>query len=127
MRKEDALMEILYIAVWGGILLFHVYCGWRLVEKTGLPGSLVLLAAVPVVNYLFLLYLVFMDWPVHRELEELDRYRNLYGRLPDEGGAGAPGEETLCVECGASLPPLETRCPKCGWSYLQQDDPADGE
>lgn len=54
----------LMMLVWVAIIVIPF---WRICMKAGYPGALGLLMAVPVVNLVFLYYLAFATWPVHKE------------------------------------------------------------
>lgn len=44
---------------------------WEIFRKAGCPGCYGLLMAVPVINFVVLIAMVMMDWPVQRELSRL--------------------------------------------------------
>jgi hypothetical protein len=73
---------------------------WIILARTGLPGYLGVLIVVPVVQIYPLIRIIFMQWPVHTELDEQnERVRELQKRLTEL--------ETLCnVQCPACGKPL---------------------
>lgn len=59
---------IFFILVGLTLFAFGILIQWRIVSKTGYPGVASLLAFVPLVNFVALLYLAFSEWPIEREL-----------------------------------------------------------
>lgn len=53
------------------VLLFSIYCMWRVAEKCGYPGVYSLLMLIPLVNIVVQLIWVFSEWPVETELKHL--------------------------------------------------------
>jgi hypothetical protein len=44
--------------------ILFVVCYWKIFAKAGYPGILALLAFVPVLNLIVLIWFAFADWPV---------------------------------------------------------------
>lgn len=97
-----------------GLTLFILYCGWRLIAKTGYPGYMVVLLFVPIINLIFILFMVFTAWPIESLLK---RYESTYGEFPVITPDNDTSEPASCMKCGAVIPPQKVFCPKCGWSY----------
>ena len=96
------------------LVCLSVYISWRLVDKTGYTGLLALLLYVPAVNLFAVLYLAFSEWPVERELR---KYRNHFGKFPNDDLAEGLDEESECMQCQTTIPKGCRSCPKCEWSY----------
>ena len=64
-------MEACIFAVVVGALV--VWPAWRIVGKTGYPSVLGLAAFVPLLNIVLVLFLAFSEWPVERQLRDLER------------------------------------------------------
>ncbi|HXW52001.1 MAG TPA: hypothetical protein VEJ41_08425 [Candidatus Acidoferrales bacterium] len=64
-----------FVALWGilvvAILLFSIYCWWRVAEKCGYPGPYSLLLLIPIVNLVVQLIWVFSEWPIETEVKRL--------------------------------------------------------
>ena len=64
-----------FIFLWflfvAAVLIFSIYCTWRVAEKSGYPGVYSLLLLIPVVNIIVQLYWVFSEWPIQVELRNL--------------------------------------------------------
>ncbi len=96
-------------------VVFYFFCVWVLVDKTGHPGWLSLLSWVPLLNIALVLYFVFADWPIERELK---RYKERFGELDPRPGEDMR-EPATCLQCNAIIPPGTEVCPSCGWSYKE--------
>ncbi|MHB8840661.1 MAG: DUF805 domain-containing protein [Candidatus Aquicultor sp.] len=55
------------------ILLITVVPLWRILTKAGYSGRASLLAFVPGLNFLILLFLAFSKWPIEGKLERLQQ------------------------------------------------------
>ena len=53
------------------VLLFTIYCTWRVAEKCGYPGAYCLLLLIPFVNIVVQLIWVFSEWPIEAEVKRL--------------------------------------------------------
>lgn len=53
------------------ILIFSIYCAWRVAAKCGYPGAYSLLLLIPLVNIIVQLIWVFSEWPIETELKRL--------------------------------------------------------
>jgi hypothetical protein len=53
------------------VLLFAIYCWWRVAVKCGYPGAYSLLLLIPLVNIVIQLIWVFTEWPIETELKRL--------------------------------------------------------
>jgi uncharacterized membrane protein YhaH (DUF805 family) len=62
---------LLWMLFAAAILVFSIYCTWRIAEKSGYPGAYSLLMLIPVVNIIVQLYWVFTEWPIETELRKL--------------------------------------------------------
>jgi len=45
--------------------------GWHIAKKAGYAPAWGLLAIVPVLSYIIILYFAFKEWPIEKELQEL--------------------------------------------------------
>jgi len=54
-------------------LVFFVVAWVKIVLKTGHSGWMVLLVFIPLVNFVFLVYLAFSTWPIEKELQRLSK------------------------------------------------------
>jgi uncharacterized membrane protein YhaH (DUF805 family) len=61
------------IALWFlfaiAVLIFSIYCAWRVATKCGYPGAYSLLLLIPIVNIIVQLIWVFSEWPIETELK----------------------------------------------------------
>jgi hypothetical protein len=55
------------------ILVFWVFCWWRIWSKAGFNGAWSLLIFVPIANLISFIYLAFAQWPVSRGGVDLRR------------------------------------------------------
>ncbi len=55
------------------ILLVLVLPLWKIFSKAGYSGALGLLALIPGLNFLMLLFLAFSKWPIESKLERLQQ------------------------------------------------------
>jgi len=101
------------------LAVFSVFCGWRLVSKTGNPGWLCFLFYIPYANIIMLLYFVFADWPVQSELR---RYKERSGDLAQKREIDDMSSDTTCLQCGGIVPAGTPRCSSCGWTYTTEND-----
>lgn len=53
------------------LVIFSIYCAWRVATKCGYPGAYSLLLLIPVVNLIVELIWVFSEWPIEAELKRL--------------------------------------------------------
>ncbi len=53
------------------VLIFSIYCAWRVATKSGYPGAYSLLLLIPIVNIVIQLIWVFSEWPIEAELKRL--------------------------------------------------------
>jgi len=114
--NSNTLSLIIVIPLWLLGFAFGIYCAWTFVCKMGHPGRICLLFYIPVLNIAFILYLVFSEWPIEREL---NRYKKLYGSLPNEDEKAALAD-SKCLECGAFFPVEADICPSCGWTFMAE-------
>ena len=66
----DTMQQILMAALAVGFLVLMLVTWWKIFARTGMPGALAFLMAVPLVNIPLLLYLAFGKWPVLERLKE---------------------------------------------------------
>jgi hypothetical protein len=59
---------LVFWAIWLAGMIFATVCGAIILRKAGYSGWLILLAFVPVVNFVAYLMFVFGEWPIQREL-----------------------------------------------------------
>jgi hypothetical protein len=45
--------------------------GWHIAKKAGYAPAWGLLAIIPVVNYVVILYFAFNEWPIEKKLQEV--------------------------------------------------------
>ncbi|MEE2879634.1 MAG: hypothetical protein VX593_11565 [Pseudomonadota bacterium] len=64
------------IAFWFLMFVLNIVCFWRIFEKAGFKGAYGLMMAVPILNVVGLLLLAFVEWPVHRLVDYLDKRRD---------------------------------------------------
>ena len=88
-------------------LAFILFCAWVLIAKMGYPGWLGWLLFVPLLNVVLLLYIIFSEWPIMREL---NAYRRRCGELPPEQRA----PDTTCRHCSRAMYSSSSQCPHCG-------------
>lgn len=67
------LPELLVLAFLGLVIIYPL---WRICTKMGYSGWLSLTQLVPVLNLIILIYLAFSEWPIHKELRELQSRTN---------------------------------------------------
>jgi uncharacterized membrane protein YhaH (DUF805 family) len=64
-----------FIFLWSlvamALIIFTIYCTWRVAAKCGYPGAYSLLMLIPIVNILVQLVWVFSEWPIETELRRL--------------------------------------------------------
>ena len=70
------------------VVIFSVWCYWRIAVKAGYSGPLSLLLLIPGANLVILILFAFTQWPIERELAAL---RAGAGGYYPPGGTGAPG------------------------------------
>jgi len=102
-------------------VVFTLFCGWTLVEKTGNSGWISLLFLIPIVNIFVWLYFVFSEWPVE---QELSRYKARYGELEMENKFDDVSMDSTCLRCRAVIAAGSSACASCGWSYKGDVDGA---
>ena len=93
---------------------FIIWCMWVLASKTGNSGWSAVLLLIPILNVIYLLYLVFADWPVQIELE---RYKKKFGSLPNNEVIDDTNTDSSCMNCGALITKGMDTCSSCGWTY----------
>jgi len=69
--SELDLLGLGYLVVGGVVMLCTGLLFWKIFDKAGYPGPLGLLVAVPVLGFLAVLFLALSDWPVRKQLREL--------------------------------------------------------
>ena len=53
------------------LIIFQIYCCWRVAEKCGYPGIFSLWMLVPIANIVVQLMWVFSEWPIEAEVKRL--------------------------------------------------------
>ncbi len=66
------VMFVVFGIVVLALVVFQIYCYWRVAVKSGYEGAYSLLMLVPLVNLVIMLIWVFSEWPIEAELK---RYR----------------------------------------------------
>ncbi|MCL1892867.1 MAG: hypothetical protein FWG02_01355 [Holophagaceae bacterium] len=74
LRSENALAAgllggvcVLYAVIIIAVVVFPIYCFWRICVKAGYPGPMALLSLIPMVGMLILMcILAFGTWPNQR-------------------------------------------------------------
>lgn len=66
----EALVGLIFLLFWLGIIFFMGFMWWKIVKKTGYHGALGILMLVPIANIIMMAILAFRDWPIHKELKE---------------------------------------------------------
>jgi len=69
--SELDVLGLGYLVVAGVVMLCTGLLFWKVFEKAGYPGPLGQLVAVPVLGVLAVLFLALSDWPVRKQLREL--------------------------------------------------------
>jgi hypothetical protein len=62
---------VVYLLFIAAVLIFAIYCWWRVAVKCGYPGAYSLLLLIPLVNIVIQLIWVFTEWPIETELKRL--------------------------------------------------------
>lgn len=67
------------LLIWLGVFLFTLLISVKIAMKAGYSTRWGVLALVPFVGFVVLILFAFVEWPIHRELEDL---RNRYLETP---------------------------------------------
>ena len=55
--------------------VFVVLPLWKIFAKAGFSGSLALTQVIPILNLIVLFYVAFSEWPIHRQLKQVEQGR----------------------------------------------------
>jgi surface polysaccharide O-acyltransferase-like enzyme len=60
---------VVWVLFFIALVIFSIYCCWRVAMKCGYPGAYSLLLLLPVINIIVQLVWVFSEWPIEAELK----------------------------------------------------------
>ena len=66
----SAYFLVIFVII-AAVVIFSVWCYWRIAVKAGYSGPLSLLLLIPGANLVILILFAFSQWPIERELAAL--------------------------------------------------------
>ena len=56
-----------FAIIWLAVIVFFIFCYWKIFSKAGFSGALALLLLVPIANIIVIAWFAFADWPALRK------------------------------------------------------------